>query len=115
MVFYNAFLPDIAPRERIGSISGNGWALGYVGGLLALVLALVVMVQPEEPWFGLSNELGQNVRATNLLVAGWFLVFSLPALIWLREKRRVEAGTGHVLRETVAQLRARETCPGSTG
>ena len=106
MVFYNAFLPDIAPRERIGSISGNGWALGYVGGLLSLVLALVVMVQPEEPWFGLSNELGQNVRATNLLVAGWFLVFSLPALIWLREKRRVEAGTGHVLRETVAQLRA---------
>ena len=106
MVFYNAFLPEIAPRERIGRISGNGWALGYVGGLLALVLALVVMVQPEEPWFGLSKELGQNVRATNLLVAGWFLVFSLPALIWLRERRRVEAGTGRLLRETVTQLRA---------
>ena len=32
-VFYNAFLPDIAPPDRIGRISGYGWALGYVGGL----------------------------------------------------------------------------------
>ncbi len=106
MVFYNAFLPDIAPREKIGRISGNGWAMGYVGGLLALVLALVLMVQPEEPWFGLSKELGQNIRATNLLVAVWFLVFSLPALIWLHEERRAGAEKGHVLRETVTQLRS---------
>ncbi len=106
MVFYNAFLPDIAPREKIGRISGNGWAMGYVGGLLALVLALVLMVQPEEPWFGLSKELGQNIRATNLLVAVWFLVFSLPALIWLHEERRAGTEKGHVLRETVTQLRS---------
>ncbi|MFQ5674661.1 MAG: MFS transporter, partial [bacterium] len=33
MVFYNAFLPDIAPQEKIGRISGYGWGFGYVGGL----------------------------------------------------------------------------------
>ena len=40
-VFYNAFLPDIAPSDRVGRISGFGWGLGYVGGLACLVLALV--------------------------------------------------------------------------
>src|SRR5690606_5590573 len=37
-VFYNAFLPDIAPPGRIGRASGLGWGIGYIGGLLALVL-----------------------------------------------------------------------------
>src|SRR5690606_2891564 len=64
-VFYNAFLPDIAPPERIGRVSGIGWGLGYIGGLLALVVALVTLVQPEQPWFGFSKENGENIRATN--------------------------------------------------
>ena len=71
-VFYNAFLPDIAPAEKIGRVSGYGWALGYVGGLLCLVVAFVGFVFPEQPWFGLSTEDGENIRATNLLVAVWF-------------------------------------------
>ena len=85
-VFYNAFLPDIAPPDRIGRVSGYGWALGYVGGLTALALALVGFVDAEVPWFGLGKEAYQNIRATNLLVAGWFAVFSLPLFLWVREK-----------------------------
>src|SRR4029077_14102602 len=54
-VFNNAFLPDIAPRARVGRLSGVGWASGYVGGLLALVVALVTLVQPATPWFGFST------------------------------------------------------------
>ena len=37
-VFYNSFLPDLVPRDRVGRLSGYGWALGYVGGLFALIL-----------------------------------------------------------------------------
>jgi UMF1 family MFS transporter len=44
-VFYNAFLPDVAPPDRIGRVSGYGWGLGYIGGLSALALALVAFVQ----------------------------------------------------------------------
>ncbi len=91
-VFYNAFLPDLAPPEKIGSISGIGWGVGYIGGLAAMLLAMISMVNPETPWFGLSRELGQNIRATNLLVAGWFALFSLPIFLLVREKRSRPAG-----------------------
>ncbi len=84
LVFYNAFLPSIAPPDRIGRISGYGWGLGYAGGLSALVVALVVFV-PETPLFGIPTDEGFNLRATNLLVAGWFLLFSVPAFIFLKD------------------------------
>ena len=85
-VFYNAFLPDLAVPERVGSISGYGWGVGYIGGLLALVLALVTLIQPEMPWFGFSTENDENIRATNLIVAGWYFIFTLPFLFWVKHK-----------------------------
>jgi UMF1 family MFS transporter len=88
MVFYNALLPAIAPPERIGRVSGYGWAMGYVGGLLGLVVALVGFVQPETPWFGVSREGGFHIRATNLLVAAWLAAFALPFFVTVREPRR---------------------------
>jgi UMF1 family MFS transporter len=104
-VFYNAFLPHITSRARMGTVSGWGWGLGYFGGLLALVVALVAFVQPETPWFGFSKEAGENVRATNLLVAAWFLVFSLPLFFWVPEDRSRTSPAGRVLGDTVRQLR----------
>lgn len=89
MVFYNAYLPAIAPSDKIGRISGYGWALGYVGGLLCLVIALIGFVDTDSPWLGFSKMNGENVRATNLLVAGWFLVFSIPSFIWLKSEKIV--------------------------
>ena len=104
-VFYNAFLPDIARPERVGAVSGLGWGLGYIGGLLALVIALVTLVQPETPWFGFSTVAGENIRATNLLVAVWFLVFTLPLLLWVPEDKSRVSASSHVLRDTWKQLR----------
>lgn len=85
MVFYNAFLPVIAPPGRIGRVSGYGWGLGYAGGLGCLILALVVLVR-EEPLFAISTAAGFNYRATNLLVAGWFLLFSIPMFVLVKDK-----------------------------
>jgi UMF1 family MFS transporter len=87
MIFYNAYLPEIAQPSNVGRISGYGWSLGYVGGLLAMFIAMVGFVQPEIPWFGLSHEVGQNIRATNLLVAAWFALFSLPIFLLIPERR----------------------------
>ncbi|HEX5419933.1 MAG TPA: MFS transporter [Gammaproteobacteria bacterium] len=104
-VFYNAFLPDIAPHERIGSISGLGWGLGYFGGLAALVIALVGLVEPAAPWFGFTKAMGENVRATNLLVAVWFVVFSLPLFLWVHEDRSRVSPAGSVVRQSFTQLK----------
>lgn len=103
-VFYNAFLSDIAPPERIGRVSGLGWGLGYIGGLLALGVALVTLVQPETPWFGVSRDAGENIRATNLLVAAWFLFFSIPLMIWVKEDRSQVSKAGQILVDTAKQL-----------
>lgn len=103
-VFYNAFLPEIATPERIGRVSGLGWALGYVGGLICLALALVV-VMPETPPFGLDKASGEHVRVTTLLVAGWYALFSLPLFLTLREPApSAAAGSRGVVRETFGAL-----------
>lgn len=105
MVFYNAFLPDIAPPDKIGRISGYGWSVGYVGGLLAMVVALIGFVNPEVPWFGFSTENGENIRATNLLVAVWFVIFSIPLFLWVKEdKSRVSQNHTKIIKSSVRQL-----------
>ena len=103
-VFYNAFLPDLTTSRNIGRISGWGWGLGYFGGLLALGISLVTLVQPETPWFGFSTENGENIRATNLLVAIWFIVFSLPLFLWVHDDRSKISAPGKVVQESFAQL-----------
>ena len=103
MVFYNAFLPTIASTDRIGRVSGYGWGLGYVGGLVCLVIALVAFVPSSgEPWFGLSTENGFNARATNLLVAIWYVVFSVPLFLNVPERRTGASARG--IREAFAEI-----------
>ena len=94
MVFYNAFLPAVVSPERIGRVSGYGWGLGYAGGLVCLVVALLVFVglPGSDPLLALSTEDAFNVRATNLLVAGWFLIFSLPIFLWVRDSAKGASG-----------------------
>ena len=104
-VFYNAFLPDLSPPGRIGTLSGLAWGLGYIGGLLALAFALLTLVQPEVPWFGFSTQDGENIRATNLVVAAWFFVFSVPFLLWVPEDTSRASVSGRVIVEAFAQLR----------
>ena len=104
-VFYNSYLPDISPPEKIGRISGYGWALGYLGGLLAMVIALAGFIQPEQPWFGLSTNQEQNVRAITVLVAVWFAVFSIPMFAWVKDSKVGTRPPGaSIVRSTLGQL-----------
>lgn len=80
-VFYNAMLPDVTTPERMGRVSGLAWGLGYAGGLACLAIALVLLVQPDPPLFGLDRASSEQVRATALLVAAWTIIFGWPVLI----------------------------------
>lgn len=74
LVFYNAYLPDIAPKDQLGRVSGWGFGLGYAGSVLALLLALLLMRNGA-------------IRLSWPMVSVFFLVFSLPAFRFLPRDR----------------------------
>jgi UMF1 family MFS transporter len=84
-------MPTLVPRERLGRLSGTGWATGYVGGLVSLVLVLgFLAANPQDgktlmgfsPLFGLDPALREGDRATGPLSALWFVVFVLPLFVF---------------------------------
>ena len=115
IVFYNSFLPIITSPDRLGRISGIGWGVGYMGGLVCMAIALVGFVQPSTPWFGISTVDGFHIRATNLLVAVWFGLSSLPLFFFVHEpaapaaKFRLTDGFSELARTFREVRRFRET------
>lgn len=108
-VFYNSFLPQLGDAKTVGRLSGYGWALGYVGGLGCLVLSLgFVGAAGLGPWLPETD--GLNVRATNLLVAVWFLVFAVPMFVWVRDSGEATGEPGG-LRAALATLRSLRDAP----
>ncbi len=97
-VFYNAFLPELTTPDRIGRLSGQGWALGYVGGLLALIVCLPLTPADYAP------EHAGAASAIYFVVAGWYLVFSVPSLLWLRDRARPGRPEGGYVRSAFSEL-----------
>ena len=85
-VFYNAMLRDIAPAGKLGRVSGWAWALGYAGGLSCLTTCLMLLVFPQPPLFGLDADASEPVRASALVVAAWFALFSLPFFLFVPDR-----------------------------
>lgn len=80
----SAFLPELAPPERLDRVSSIGWGIGYIGGFLCLLLNLQMVDQPH--WFGIPAD-----RAVNYAVASvglWWLLFSLPCILFVKERAR---------------------------
>lgn len=115
LVFVNAMLPDLGPRAEMGRVSGSGWALGYVGGVVSLVIVLGLLAPGPSggatllglaPLFGLDA--AGAARATGPLSAVWFAVFALPFFLWTPDAPR-GAALGPALRlgwgDLVATLR----------
>jgi MFS transporter, UMF1 family len=86
-MFCSAFLVELATSENMGRISGYGWGLGYVGGLLSLALAYPFI----HGGFAESNL--TFYRMSFAMTAAFFLLASLPTFFWLRE-RAVPQPTG---------------------
>lgn len=77
LVFYNAFLPEIAPFDEQDSLSAKGFSLGYLGSTLLMVLNLLMIQKPE--WFGMTNSPEDTkwmTRCVFLTVAVWWFLFS---------------------------------------
>jgi UMF1 family MFS transporter len=103
-VFYNAMLPEIAARDRLGRWSGWAWGLGYAGGLGCLILALLAFVQAETPLFGLDKASAEHVRVTGPLVAVWLAVFSLPLFLLTPDRPSAGLPPAAAVRQGLAQI-----------
>jgi UMF1 family MFS transporter len=77
-----AFLPEIAPPDKMGRISAFGWTVGYMGGLSCLAVCLAYVSYAQK----LGQTPTQFVPITMLFVAAVFGLASLPAFIWLKER-----------------------------
>jgi MFS transporter, UMF1 family len=77
-VFYNSLLPTLVDRQHLGRVSGWAWSLGYFGGMLSLVLALVLFVREGAPLAVLDTGQSEPIRATAILAGLWVTVFALP-------------------------------------
>lgn len=88
-VFYNAFLPMLAPSKYLGRISGWGWGSGYLGGIVALSIALLFFVK-SPPKFLITSTFA-HIRICGPFVAVWYGLFSLPLFLKMPQL------TGHYL------------------
>ena len=83
LVFYNSFLPGLAPRAYIGRVSGWGWGFGYLGGIISLSIALFVFVKGSASWLDVTT--AEQIRICGPFAAVWFLVFSMPLFFLVPE------------------------------
>lgn len=90
-VFNNAMMPTLVPPERIGRLSGTGWATGYIGGIISLIIVLgFLAANPETgrtllgftPLFGLDPASHQGDRITGPLTGLWFIIFVTPMFLF---------------------------------
>jgi len=112
-VFNNAMMPTLVPPERIGRLSGTGWATGYVGGILSLILVLgFLAANPETgrtlfgliPLFGLDPVTHQGDRISGPLTGVWFVIFVLPMFL-LTPDYPARRRPREALREGLTELR----------
>jgi MFS transporter, UMF1 family len=94
-IFTNALLPALGSRDEIGKISGNGWAWGYVGGIIALVIMLLLFAENASgvtllgipPLFGFNPEMREGTRFVGPFVALWFVISMIPFFLWVTEPK----------------------------
>ncbi|WP_116127475.1 MFS transporter [Lewinella sp. IMCC34183] len=91
LVFYNSFLPVIATEDRFDRLSARGFAMGYIGSVILLLLNLAMVLKPS--WFGLPVEGNLAVRMAFVTVGAWWLIFAAISLARLPDDVRLP-GTG---------------------
>lgn len=95
-IFTNALMPSLTQADDLGAISGSGFAFGYLGGLLALIIMLLFFAEGADsgltllgmqPFFGLDPEAREGTRFVGPFTAIWYVVFMVPFFLWVKEPR----------------------------
>ncbi len=103
-IFNNAMMPDLVPRSDLGRLSGSAWAVGYIGGLISLIVVLgFFAAQPSgktmigmEPLFGFDAAMHEGDRAAGPFTAIWYMIFVIPLFLFTPDTPRRAAITGAI-------------------
>ncbi len=83
LVFYNAFLPEVATESKMDKVSARGFAMGYIGSVVLLVINLVLYMKAES--FGFKDG-GAATRFGFILVGVWWMGFAQIAFHYLEDR-----------------------------
>jgi len=120
-VFNNAMMPDLVPRSELGKLSGSAWGLGYVGGLVTLVVILGLFAgQPGtgktllgmDPLFGLDTAQREGDRIAGPFTAVWFAIFIIPLFLFTPDAPKKAAAKGAIRRGLSELLQTLKGLPG---
>ncbi len=90
-VNYNATIEQVAGPRTVGRVSGFGWGMGYLGGILVLLLIYFLFIQPDIGLFGITDENALDIRVSMLVCGVWTMLFTIPAFLVLRDRARPRA------------------------
>jgi UMF1 family MFS transporter len=103
IVFNDSLLLHVAEPDEYDLVSGFGYALGYLGGGLLFAVNVLMTLKPQ--LFGLADA-GAAVRASFVMVGAWWLLFALPCVLVVKERRTTAAvGVGEAVRRGLRELR----------
>ncbi|MGX9118941.1 MFS transporter [Mesorhizobium sp. BHbsci] len=113
-VFNDSMMPRLVPKSEIGRISNMAWGLGYLGGMIALIVVVAFMASSPEsgktivgldPILGLDPKLGEDARATGPLTAAWYFLFILPMFFFTPDAAK-GIPLGPAVREGLSELKS---------
>ncbi len=84
-VNYNAMLSQVSTPRTVGRVSGFGWGMGYLGGIVLLLIVYFGFIHPAVGLFGVTGADGMSVRVAMLISAAWLGLFALPVLFSVPE------------------------------
>ena len=90
-VNYNASIEQVASPKNIGRVSGFGWGLGYLGGIIVLLVLYFLFIQPETGLFGITGDGAMDIRVSMLVCGLWTLLFTIPTFLVLKDSPRERA------------------------
>lgn len=111
-VFTNAIMPTLVPADKLGRLSGTGWAVGYAGGLLSLALVAGLIVSDPttgktvlglDPIIKLDTSVREGDRLVGPFAAVWYLLFMIPFFLFVPDTHKPPA-PGQVKRTALAEL-----------
>jgi UMF1 family MFS transporter len=104
IIFYDSLLIDVAPRDRLDTVSGIGYSVGYLGG--GVLLAINVWMTLDPAFFGFAD-VTAAVKASFISAAVWWGVFAIPIFLVVRERAAAPGDPGRsTLRQSFAELAA---------